>query len=278
MCKCAADKQSGPLGHKPTVRWSDKKCEGEVDTRELTSSGGGRSTRLHCWRRRQGKGAAVCPGRRRNTPPHKKKKIPAVRASREMANLYTGHWCSVQGLIGPKIANVGRFVFPNTHWRAGIKSPWNQWVSYLCFWQVVMVHVLVRGDGREYVQPPWQCQRGEHPVLFLEVGGGCSWGLSEEDWWHLIVGLMLMQTGQNQNIAAQTQACCAEPYASSHQASNSFLTRETFQIPCFPNVYMANMISLSVQICGKQFQALLCFMIAFTVSSEELHFLPHFDG
>lgn len=75
MCKCATDKQSGPLGKKPTVRWSDKKCEGEVDTRVLTFSGGGRSTRLHCWRRRQGKGAAVCLGRRWNIhPPEKKKK------------------------------------------------------------------------------------------------------------------------------------------------------------------------------------------------------------
>lgn len=41
-------------------------------------------------------------------------KIPAVRACREMANSYTGHWVSVQGLMGPQISYVGRCVPKNT--------------------------------------------------------------------------------------------------------------------------------------------------------------------
>lgn len=115
MCKCAADKHSSPLGKKPTVRWSHKKpkYEGEVDTWVLTFRGSGRRTRLLCWRRGQGKGAAVCPGRRQyiHPPPSK---IPAARACREMANSYTGHWVSVQGLMEPQISYGGRCFAENT--------------------------------------------------------------------------------------------------------------------------------------------------------------------
>lgn len=63
---------------------------------------------------RAGKRSSCLPGKEANftspppIPKKKKKKIPAVRACREIANSYTGHWCSVQGLM----AYVGRCVFP----------------------------------------------------------------------------------------------------------------------------------------------------------------------
>lgn len=286
MCKCAADKQSGPLGKKPTVRWSDKKCEGEVDTWVLTFSGGGRRTRLHCWRRRQGKGAAVCPRRRWNPPSPPQKKNPSCQSlQRNDQFIYrTLVECSrtdgTQDHICRKVC-VPKYTLKRSYeatleWMNERKKEAPPLLSVFltgCYgshpcsrwWQRIRSATLELSDRRtsSAVFGGWR-QVQLRPVRLRLMAGDIGLDAGQQ------ARIKILQHKHRRAVLSSAEAPIRLQIPIWREIHSSFHV--------FPRFTWQTWSPWLHRFAGKMFQALFCFMINFTVSSKELYFLPHFDG